>query len=434
VNDAYFLDSYKPDLIIADEAHKLKNTKAGVTRRIVRYLKENPKCRFVVLSGTLMKDSIRDFAHLSALALAEKSPAPLDHVVIEEWANAMESNTKNPLQETNPGPLLALATQEDIRKYGERSAVRLGFQKRFLASEGVVASYKEEMLSSLYITSVHYDVNEATERNFSTLRDLWETPDGWALEMATDVARHAYELSLGFHYVWDPRPPENWLNARREWASFVREILSKSKTLDTPHAVALACLNGELDARALKNWLAVRDTFRANQKAIWHDTSALDYCKKWGSKEPGIIWVRHGFFGRALEKMSGFEYFGAKGVNSKNVPIEFASGENTIIASIKANGTGRNLQNFNRNLFTAWQASAPEAEQTIGRTHRNGQKKDEVFVDFLLTCAEHLNSFQRCLEDAKTIQETTGHKQKILQASVILNENHIQKKRSRWCK
>ena len=42
----------------------------------------------------------------------------------------------------------------------------------------------------------------------------WRTPDDWDLMMATEVWRVANELALGLHYVWDPRPPEEWRNAR----------------------------------------------------------------------------------------------------------------------------------------------------------------------------------------------------------------------------
>jgi hypothetical protein len=37
VNAANLLEAYRPDVIIVDEAHKLKNKKAAVTRRYNRY-------------------------------------------------------------------------------------------------------------------------------------------------------------------------------------------------------------------------------------------------------------------------------------------------------------------------------------------------------------------------------------------------------------
>jgi hypothetical protein len=39
VQSAAFLEKYQPDLIIADEVHKLKNKRAAVTRRVSRYMK-----------------------------------------------------------------------------------------------------------------------------------------------------------------------------------------------------------------------------------------------------------------------------------------------------------------------------------------------------------------------------------------------------------
>ena len=41
VQAASLLDRIKPDLIIADEVHKLKNRKAAVTRRVARYMRDS---------------------------------------------------------------------------------------------------------------------------------------------------------------------------------------------------------------------------------------------------------------------------------------------------------------------------------------------------------------------------------------------------------
>ena len=61
---ADILDRIEPDLIIADEAHHLRNRTASRTKRFLRYMKEHPECRFVGLSGTMTKRSLYDFQHL----------------------------------------------------------------------------------------------------------------------------------------------------------------------------------------------------------------------------------------------------------------------------------------------------------------------------------------------------------------------------------
>ena len=46
---------------------------------------------------------------------------------------------------------------------------------------------------------------------------------------------------------------------------------------------------------------------------------------------------------------------------------------------------GRNLQAFQHQIFAQWPRSALLAEQTLGRTHRNGQKADELAVHTLMS-------------------------------------------------
>jgi hypothetical protein len=90
-NHATLLQDYQPDLIICDEAHKLKNPKAAVTRRVARYMGEVPGTRFVAISGTLTHRSIRDYAHLVIWALkSQNAPVPTTFSEIEEWGEAID--------------------------------------------------------------------------------------------------------------------------------------------------------------------------------------------------------------------------------------------------------------------------------------------------------------------------------------------------------
>jgi hypothetical protein len=125
------------------------------------------------------------------------------------------------------------------------TVAREAFRDRLLATPGVVSSQgSEDFTGSLVIRPIFHATNAATDANFQRLRSEWETPDGWALSQAVDVWRHARELAVGFHYIWNPRPEREWLNARREWAAFVREVLSRSRSLDTELQVRNAVLSG----------------------------------------------------------------------------------------------------------------------------------------------------------------------------------------------
>lgn len=414
VSAARFLEIARPDVIIADEAHRLKNHRAGVTRRVARYMHDNPQTRFVAISGTLIKDDISNFAHLARWALKSSAPVPLDEGELMEWSQCLGKQS-NPLVQLNPGPLLHLAAPEDIGPADDALDVaRKGFRRRLLDTPGVVSSGNEQVSCSLYVRAVDYSVNDATESNFRKLRADWETPDGWALSQAVDIWRHARELALGFHYVWDPRPPEEWLNARRTWAAFVREVIGSSKSLDTELQVSQA----HSTAPEWRVWERVRPTFQIQPKAIWHDNSALELCGKWALKDPGIVWVEHAFFGHELSRLTGLQYYGEQGLNASGQPIERADPRQSVIASARANSTGRNLQAWYRNLITSPPAGAPSWEQMIGRTHRDGQAADAVEVDTLLGCREHWEALERATEAARMTELTIGHSQKLLLADV----------------
>ncbi len=408
VQGADYLSTWKPDLIIADECFRLKSKRAGVTKRVARYMRENPETKFVAASGTIMKDSLRDFAHIMRWCLKDGTPLPQKEEDLDEWADALD--IKIPVfQRLDPGALTALSGGD-----ADLAAVRRGFQKRILETPMVVGSSGEEVACSLYIEGHVLSVQPITEAHFTTLRTKWETPEGWAFSEAVDLWRHARELALGFHYSWEVPGPEGWLNARRNWSAKVRLILAHSRTLDTELQVALAYP----DDPELVAWSAIRDTFIPVTRATWHDPSALEYCAKWMAKGPGIVWTSHTLFAEALSKATGRPYFGAEGTDVEGIPIEKASG--AVIASIAANGTGRNLQRWNRSLITSMPTTAPITEQLLGRTHRQGQEADAVYVDVLLGCQEHVSAVTKVREAAEAQKDLLGHSQKLLVSDLVM--------------
>lgn len=402
-----FLNLYKPDLVIADEAHRLKNKKAACTRRVKRYLQGHPDCKFIAMSGTLIKHGIADVAHLAAWALGEQSPFPLEEGTVNEWSGAIDVQT-NPLLRVGPGVLGS--TQEAAREW---------LRDRLENTPGVVCSLGGGVSCSLQIRYVEHPVNEATESNFQTLRRTWCRPDGWALSQAVEIWRVARELAAGIHYAWDPFGPPEWLSARKAWAAFVRETIRHSRALDSELAVRTAVEAGDLeDDGVLDAWLAIKDTFKINSIPVWHDDSCLRFCEQWAKDRPGIVWVEHAFFAEELSRRTGMPYFREKGFDSRGKYIESEDGKRSIIASTDACGTGVNLQYaFSRNLFVSMMGCA-DAEQIIGRTHRDGQEADTVEVDIIRTCLEHDASMRKALEEARMVTDTVGDTQKLLLADL----------------
>ncbi len=96
---------------------------------------------------------------------------------------------------------------------------------------------------------------------------------------------------------------------------------------------------------------------------------------------------------------------------------DIADASGPIIASIASHGTGKNLQHqWSDNLVTAVPASGLTWEQMLGRTHRQGQKADEVTCHLYLHTDGVIDSWHRALGDAAYLQDTLGTPQKLLNA------------------
>lgn len=442
VQSAKSIEEWDPDTILADEVHRLKNLHAACTKRVARFMAAKPKTRFVGMSGTIMRDSIHDFSHLLFWALKDKAPLPMVPHELNDWALALDEPKKPRFGEDyaslEPGALLDLCSTEELREQPVIAA-RRGFRRRLVETPGVVASAGdgEAVGASIYVTAKRYDVSPLTEQHFATLRDTWERPDGKVLEQGVDVWRHARELAAGMHYRWDPEPPEPWMLARKAWGKYVRAKLARSHTFDSPEQVVQALDAGIIEdedgLEALAKWRAVKETFRPNTVPVWHDDSVLELAAKWG-KEPGIIWTEHGFFGRRLAKETGLPYFGAKGLSAAGEYIEDSSSK-TIIASISANKDGKNLQHkWWRNLIVCPPDGWDEWQQAIARTHRPGQLRDEVIVDAMLGCREHLAAWAKAMAGTYAARDTLGAVPKLLLADVDFPGEHVTAawRGSRW--
>ena len=185
-----------------------------------------------------------------------------------------------------------------------------------------------------------------------------------------------------------------------------------------------------MDRGLYDSWVRIRDTFRPNTVAAWHDTAALEWCAKWMGQGPGIVWTEHSLFAERLSRETGHPYFGPEGLDAQGGPIEGAHGP--VIASVQANGTGRNLQRWHRNLITAPSPLAATWEQLLGRTHREGQAADDVEVDVLLGCQEHGDAWVRALSGAQAAVDTMGDTQKILVGEKLMPQTNI--RGHRWNK
>lgn len=420
---AELLNQYRPDLIVADEAHRLKNPKAAVTRRVSRYMTEHPETRFVAISGTITRKSILEYAHILKWCLKGSFPLPDSYSELEDWAGALDE-TADGVNKVEPGALIYLCNAEERQDPDPRNAVRRAYSRRLAETPGIVANTEGHLGASLTIQAVKTDMTKDTDEAFQLLRKTWTTPDGWPLSEPPLVAAAARQLAVGFFYKWDPRPPQVWIDARKEWAQWCRYILSNNRrNLDSELQVRNAVDKGYYPEaeRALENWRRLEPTFKPNTVPVWLDDSVIDLAARWAATGPGIIWTEHVAFAERLARKTNLLYYGEGGLDFRGRSIEHAPGDVALIASVGANNEGRNLQDrFHRNLIVSPPSSGQTWEQVLGRTHRPGQLADEVTADVVCTCLEHAIAFEKARYQARFAETTMpGQTQKLLYADIV---------------
>lgn len=413
-----FLEEFLPDAVGLDESHRVKNTHAAVTRRLIRFFRHHPQTKCFAMSGTFTKRSILDYWHVQRWCLhATRQPLPAKHEDISLWADAIDER-KDHLEQNraDPGALLVLCGPEEraVWKDDSRRAARMAFRRRLVETPGVVASEETPIDASLTVRSLKLELGADVDAAFHRLRTQWETPDGWPVVDGLTLARHARELALGFFYVWDPRPPKHWLEARRKWCKFVREVLKHSRKYDSE----LQVRNAFPEAPEYLGWAEVAPEFEPNTRPVWIDDTALTFAAEWAEQNVGIVWTQHQCFAHRLRDEFGLAYYGPDGESREGRVIEDHPRGESLVASVRANATGRNLQAWSSNLLTSPMPNGQEWEQLISRTHRDGQEADEVVVEFIASCAEHVAALRQALSDAEYVQTSHGAPQKLLLAGL----------------
>jgi hypothetical protein len=464
------LDRINPDVVIADEAHHVRNADAARTKRFKRFFSSHPACLFCCWSGTLTTRSLKDYAHLSNLALKDGSPTPLHWPTVEEWAGALDPSDW-------PRGLGALSA---LCRSGE--PVRDGYRRRFEDTAGVVSSSAAGSCgASLVFSERKVVAPDAVHKALADLYSTWTRPDGEELVNGLEVFRVAKEISSGFYYRWRwPRQePEalirQWLLARREWHKEMREKLKHSREfMDSPLLLAKAAIrwhdgythrkththdescwefhcdheDGEhdydcytkticdvpedpgafipphtkggpqpvWDSATFPAWRAIRDQCQPETEAVWIDDFLARDAAAWCQSNAGICWYEHDVFGRRVAEIAQRPFYGSGSDASAGIISE--RGDRGIVASIRAHGTGKNLQCFARNLVANLPSDGAQWEQLAGRTHRPGQLADEVTFEVYRHTPVVIEALAKAKMLASYLQDMTGP-QKLLQATYL---------------
>lgn len=434
------LSRLKPDLIILDEAHNVANSTAARTKRYKRYLDlHQPKQ--VAMSGTLVKRALSDYAHISNASLGDGSPTPHSYPIIEEWSNALDPKT--------------FGAQSDIHRLRLAGEPLLtAFRRRLISTPGVVSSGSlDSCNASLTITERPLKMPPTVMEQYKRLvaPEGWQRPDGEELFDALQVATCARQLACGFYYRWrwprqEPTPVrQKWLDVRKEWHKELREKLKHSKEhMDSPLLLWTAAArwhdgyvvidhdeNGKetgrrevpphtksgpkpvWDAEWFLEWRRVKDTAQPETEAVWLDDFVLQDAKAWLDAHPGLLWYEFSAFAEELARRNRSTFVHAGPGEDGNQRVLKLTGKERTIISIKAHGTGKNLQMFHRNLVANPPGGGDAWEQMLGRTHRSGQEADEVTVEVYRHTPEYKEAVSSARDLAEYIQGTFGGTQKL---------------------
>jgi hypothetical protein len=437
---ADLLDRIRPDVLVEDEAHNLKDPKSARTRRRTRYLRENPGTRVVDMSGTVTSKRPRDFAHLAEACLGSRSPVPSYRRAWYELCHWDELLQVRRPGEPAPPPeregVLALLCQD-----GDEP-LREAFRRRLVETPGVVSTTAQSCDASIVLERTAYTPSPKLASEIAHVRQTWTNGDE-IIDSPARLAQVLRALSCGYRYRWEwpgGRRDEEWLAARGAWARRVCEELRRSGAgYDSPGFVEAAHERGERSCPEWDAWSAIRDRVKPEPVCELISASYVKDCAEEIQARRGawLVFTAIPELGRHLATLLDAEYFGEGEADAERL-TELArspeAGKRTIVLSIQSHSTGRNLQAWSR-VALAGSAGGKLWEQAIGRAHRQGQEADVVEV-LALGAAHvdyhqggrldpegrptHAEDFERALEDARYVHETTGQAQCLLLATVAV--------------
>lgn len=467
------LRRYAPDLVIADESHKLKNRRSATVHHLADYFVDAPQTIYVDLSGTMLNRALAEIGHRLRWALGPlRSPVPNDYPTLKAWGDALDEKSGEEEPRCTPGVLFAFTSREDWPtppsenlELDARTAARRGWARRLRETEGVVATTGEDQIGvSLRFQCLTVQPQSKIREAIAHAQTHYETPDGYAFDSAAAAWKAERELARGFYHRFDPIPPKWWREARRQYGTCIRWLLgNNTQRLHSPVQVLGAIARGDYDEtfiaqanprpnvewlrwqyneelapgesgdppdapriidrisviEAVTRWRQVSEMHRPETVPTWLDTTTLRAVGRWGQEHVGIIWTEHVAFAQRLASEYGMPYYGAGGVDQRTQRhVEFdEAGDRTIVLSLAANREGRNLQHLQCSremLFSSPYPMGAWIQQAIARGHRYGQQADEMAVYFLIACQADRYALDQILRDARAATELKDEEQKIL--------------------
>lgn len=418
-----------PDFIFFDEVHNIANASAARVGRVARFIEKRPKVKIAAVSGSVTGRSILDYAHILLWALKGSTPLPIDFEWLKAWADVLDEQ-KDHSPASSSWPYLLDVIPDRYLDDRRQHRARRGYGKYLRRRRGVVSTGSKTIATGLIYGLRKPDQPSEIREAIHSIKFLNERPDGEE-EIASplDRARNLQTIQCGFYYKWiwpNGEPDTEWLDARANWHRVVRAVIESPKKyvspkfrgdpreVDTEKLVRVAHRRGLITHKRAKNawkaWSKLRKRYSPTppKEVCWLSDYLIQDTVEWArallkEKRRGIIWYYFGAQEEAFAR-AGIPTYPQKDI----VPNE----KDPIIAlSLKRHGTGLNLQAWDSNLVTCWHTSGRLMEQVIARTHRNGQKSDDV----AFSGYEHdLEAIRTSVRDAAYIQDSLQAPQRLL--------------------
>jgi len=443
--DAYsLLECINPDLIVLDEAHRVKRRESARSKRLFNYLnKINPDCKLVALSGTITRTSLFDYWHIIKRCLGNNSPLPNLYSTIKEWNDFIgvsqgdtrgEDITKS--QMASIKPVMDWVNDNSLNGHlynSQRDHARSTFALRLKTAPGVVQTEYQSIDSSLLIDNSDIKIPEKILAELEILDSLWVDPNGDTITEVIQYVATASQISSGFYYQlkW-PDGVEDWVLDQQQLKCELDKELRKfinsgvRRGYDTPMLVYKGLKNRDKEVKVLQEmydgWVSLvngREIPDRNSSVVWLDDYKIRTAVLWSAHDfnlGGIIWYNFKAVGEKLSERMPGAIFCPAGCDYETM----LDPDRVIIASIPAHSTGKNLQHFSNQLIVDPPRGGAVWEQMLGRTHRQGQKEDEVHAKVLASTEFEKAKIWEAWHDCEYVQLTGGGRQKMLMADWAL--------------